>query len=85
MKLLDLVFDLSAFFFRRGREIDTDDKDISGGRITASDSVYIQGGLLIIIERAEPATPPSGLGYLYEKTDGKLYFKNDAGTETPLT
>lgn len=32
-----------------------------------------------------PATPASGYGYLYEKDDGKLYWKNDAGTEYDLT
>lgn len=37
------------------------------------------------LESAAPATPGSGLGFLYEKTDNKLYFKNDAGTETELT
>lgn len=31
------------------------------------------------------ATPASGFGVLYEKTDGLLYFKNDAGTEYDLT
>jgi hypothetical protein len=40
---------------------------------------------LIVAEVAAPATPASGLGYLYEKTDGALYFKNDAGTETNLS
>lgn len=36
-------------------------------------------------ESAAPSTPSSGLGLLYEKTDGNLYFKNDAGTEVQLT
>jgi hypothetical protein len=31
-----------------------------------------------------PATPASGSGVLYVKSDGKIYFKNDAGTETEL-
>lgn len=35
-------------------------------------------------ETSAPSTPPSGYGYLYVKTDGILYFKNDAGTETAL-
>ena len=38
-----------------------------------------------LAESAAPATPGTGLGFLYEKTDNKLYFKNDAGTETELT
>lgn len=33
---------------------------------------------------AAPGTPASGKGVVYAKTDGKLYFKNDAGTETEL-
>lgn len=36
-------------------------------------------------EISAPSTPASGFGYLYEKTDNKLYFKNDAGTEYDLT
>lgn len=32
-----------------------------------------------------PATPASGYGQLYVKSDGKVYFKNDAGTEYDLT
>jgi hypothetical protein len=37
------------------------------------------------LESAAPSTPASGLGFVYEKSDGKLYFKNDGGTETELT
>lgn len=40
---------------------------------------------LILKEIAAPGTPASGDGVLYEKTDGLLYFKNDAGTEYDLT
>jgi hypothetical protein len=36
-------------------------------------------------ESAAPSTPASGYGQLYEKTDGKLYFLNDAATETCIT
>ena len=72
MKLLDLVFDLSAYFFRRGREINTGGKDVT------AKSYYLQ-------EVSEPGTPDSGYGVIYAKTDGKLYFKNDAGTETAIT
>jgi hypothetical protein len=36
-------------------------------------------------EIASPATPASGWWKLYGKTDGKLYFINDAGTSTELT
>lgn len=36
-------------------------------------------------ETSTPATPAGGLGALYVKLDGNLYFKNDAGTEYQLT
>jgi hypothetical protein len=35
-------------------------------------------------EGAAAATPPSGVVTLYAKSDGKLYSKDDAGTETEL-
>ncbi len=43
------------------------------------------GTLEIPEQGSSPGTPGSGYGRLYVKTDGKLYFKNDAGTETPIT
>ena len=36
-------------------------------------------------EISAPTTPSTGYGRVYEKTDNKLYFKNDAGTEYDLT
>lgn len=36
-------------------------------------------------QASAPDTPASGFGQLYLKDDGKLYFKNDAGTETEIT
>lgn len=36
-------------------------------------------------ENAAPTTPSSGYGRLYAKTDGKVYWKDDTGTETDLT
>lgn len=36
-------------------------------------------------EVAAPGTPAAGSGVTYAKTDGKLYFKNDGGTEYDLT
>jgi len=38
-----------------------------------------------LTEVSAPSTPASGLGLLYEKSDGKAYFKNDGGTEYDLT
>src|SRR5688572_4346642 len=38
-----------------------------------------------IKEAAAPSTPASGYFQIYAKTDGKLYTKNDAGTEVCIT
>lgn len=42
-------------------------------------------GKVIFTEGDAPGTPGSGTVGLYAKTDGKLYIKDDAGTETDLT
>lgn len=39
-------------------------------------------GQIRFVEAAAPGTPPSGYVYVYAKADGKIYFKDDAGTET---
>jgi hypothetical protein len=45
-----------------------------------------QRGTIDIAEHASaPATPGSGYGRIYFKSDGKAYAKNDAGTEYDLT
>ena len=36
-------------------------------------------------EVAAPSTPASGQAVVYVKSDGKIYLKNDGGTETDLT
>jgi len=38
-------------------------------------------GLLEVKERTTPATPATGYGRIYFKTDGRLYYLNDAGVE----
>lgn len=43
------------------------------------------GGTFEMPEETAPGTPASGLGRLYAKSDGKLYWKDDGGTETDLT
>jgi len=52
-------------------------------KITTTDDV--QAGKFTVTEQAEPSTPASGYGDIYAKTDGSLYFKNDAGTEILLS
>lgn len=42
-------------------------------------------GQIDVNEGTAPGTPASGNGVIYEKTDGVLYFKNDAGSESDLT
>lgn len=39
---------------------------------------------LIFAESAAPATPATGKVTMYAKTDGLLYFKDDAGTESVI-
>lgn len=53
--------------------------DISANR------VYRNYNGLQLAEMTAPVTPGSGWGHLYAKSDGKIYFKNDAGTEYDLT
>ena len=55
--------------------INTDDPQ---GTLDVNGRVYVS-------ETTAPDTPASGKGAVYEKTDGKLYFKNDGGTEYDLT
>ena len=45
----------------------------------------LRNGTMQFKEGTIPTTPGSGYGYVYEYTDGKLYFKNDAGTAYDLT
>lgn len=40
---------------------------------------------LALTEMSAPATPQTGLLLVYAKSDGKIYAKNDAGTEYDLT
>jgi len=40
---------------------------------------------LTLNEAAEPGTPATGKVAVYAKADGKLYLKDDAGTESDLT
>lgn len=48
------------------------------GTIPASDNVF---DTLRMNEAAAPATPPSAQTVIYTKSDGRIYWKDDAGTE----
>lgn len=53
---------------------------------TAATAVKIDpSGFVEFPEVSAPSTPASGFLRAYAKTDGKLYQKNDAGTETDLS
>ena len=63
----------------------------SGGTAEAAvlDQHYVQingvsYGRTLLTEKATPATPASGFGDIYFKSDGYLYSLNDSGTETQL-
>jgi hypothetical protein len=51
---------------------------------SSSDSLLFGASIVLVEQGSSPSTPASGLALLYVKTDGNLYFKNDAGTETQL-
>lgn len=61
----------------------------SNGDITldpnGTGQVTVTGTALIVDEVAAPGTPGAGKVAVYAKSDGKLYIKDDAGTETDLT
>ena len=49
-------------------------------------SVNSDGAFHIVKESSTPSTPGAGNGgYVYVKSDGKLYFRSDSTTETDLT
>jgi hypothetical protein len=51
----------------------------AGGLLVEKDAEF--GQLIKIKEQAAPSTPASTFGYLYLKTDGILYWKDDGGVE----
>lgn len=64
----------------------TDTPLIYGERDLFSDNYFVRiHNYLQLPEAAEAATPASGYGVFYVKTDGNAYFKNDTGTEYSLT
>lgn len=57
---------------------------IAGYAINSGSNISVSGHVRIA-EISTPGTPSAGYGAIYAKTDGILYFKNDAGTEYDLT
>lgn len=61
-----------------------DGGDVSIGTSSVVGKLTVSGSIAVT-EIAAPGAPASGFGVIYEKSDGLLYFKNDAGTEFDLT
>jgi hypothetical protein len=50
-----------------------------------ADQLIAGQGNILAEQASSLGTPSSGYGVIYAKTDGKVYFKNDGGTEYDLT
>lgn len=60
--------------------------DSTTGKLIQNSTVTLDDtGALTVPEMAAPSTPASGKVAVYAKSDGKLYIKDDTGTETDLT
>lgn len=60
--------------------------DSTTGKLLQDSAVTVNdAGAVTVPEIASPSTPASGKVAVYAKSDGKLYIKDDAGTETDLT
>lgn len=53
--------------------------------MTANGHALVETSEFILPEGSAPSTPETGKVTLYAKSDGRLYGKDDAGTETPLS
>jgi len=53
--------------------------------VTSNTGIEVSGAILISSESATPSQPASGKGYLYSKSDGKLYWRSNLIGETELT
>lgn len=60
--------------------------DGTGGATVQSSAISVDdNGAVTVPEIAAPSTPAAGKVVLYAKSDGLLYSKDDAGTETVVT
>jgi hypothetical protein len=60
--------------------------DSTTGKLIQNSTVTLDDtGALTVPEMAAPSTPGANKVAIYAKADGKLYIKDDAGTETDLT
>lgn len=59
--------------------------DGTGGSTAQASAITVDdNGAITVPEIAAPSTPATGNVAIYAKSDGKLYIKDDAGTETDL-
>ena len=85
------IIDGSTFFVTDTEDLymydsgSTSWKIISGNTIAETLSNKTYSDHITVAEISAPSTPASGYGAIYAKSDNKLYFKNDAGTEVDLT
>lgn len=87
--------DASTLHDHDGRYYQESEFSSSPGSGSAPLETTVSGGLTIYAFRATyrftldevsaTGTPGSGTGYVYMKTDGKLYYKNDGGTEREIS
>lgn len=60
--------------------------DSTTGKLIQNSVVIVSdAGAITVPEISAPSTPASGTVHIYAKSDGHLYIKDDAGTETDLT
>ena len=85
------IIDGSTFFVTDTEDLymydlgSTSWKIVSGNTIAETLSNKTYSDHITVAEISAPSTPASGYGAIYAKSDNKLYFKNDAGTEIDLT
>lgn len=69
----------------------TENTGTSGATVPLLNGANVHSGVnnfatqILVDEIAAPGTPATGKVAVYAKADGKLYIKDDAGTETDLT
>ena len=65
--------------------VDAGDNRVGVGTATPISELDVAGKISITSESATPSQPADGQGYLYTKTDGKLYWRSYDVSETDLT
>ena len=66
-------------------EVFDDGSTTINGATTVEGSINMNNGVFNIQELTSVGTPAAGFGKFYAKNDGKVYYKNNAGTDFDLT